>query len=73
MIFWQKMLASTKKEYCEILYEKMIPVYNKTIRDIIEREGANSLLLSTEKSETSPPLHPRPPPPPPPRPNRVKL
>ena len=44
-----------KKGYCEILYEKIIPVYNKTIRDIIEREGANSPLLSTEKSETPPP------------------
>ena len=55
MIVCQKMLASTKKGYCEILYEKIIPVYNKTIRDIIEREGANSPLLSTEKSETPPP------------------
>ena len=62
MIVCQKMLASTKKGYCEILYEKISPVYNKTIRDIIEREGANSPLLSTEKSEN----------PPPPRPNRVK-
>ena len=41
---------------CEILYEKIIPAYNKTIRDIIERERANSPFLNTEKSENPPGL-----------------
>ena len=65
--FWSKNAGINKKRLwrarivwiLRVFMTKIFPVFNKTIRDIIEREGANSPLQNTEESQN-------------PRSNRVK-
>ena len=53
-VFWPRNAGNNKKEALESmqsmsLYDKVFPLFDKTIRDIIEREGANSPFPNTEE------------------------